>query len=222
MTSGAPSAHPRLPVGTPFRTNRFLQALVAIYALLWSALGVAPVSRQTWVLENGLVFALVGVLVATHRRFVFSNLSYALIFVFLLLHAVGSHYTYSAVPAGTWAQEAFGWTRNHYDRFVHFAFGLLLGYPLRELSLRAAHVHARWSFVVPVLAVLALSSCYEILESWAARIVDPDVGIAFVGAQGDPWDGQKDMSLALLGTLLALGAAEWRRRRTGHEPYLQP
>lgn len=214
--------HPHLPVGVPLRENRFLQGLVVAYGAFWLAMALAPRSREAWLLENLLVFGLVGLLAATHRRFVFSNLSWSLIFAFLMLHAVGSHYTYSAVPAGFWAQDALGLARNHYDRFVHFAFGLLCGYPLRELTLRVAHVHGGWSFAIPLLAILALSAFYEIIESWAARIVDPGLGIAFVGAQGDIWDGQKDMTLAFVGCVLALAAGELHRRRRGHEPYVGP
>jgi putative membrane protein len=216
------SLHPRLPVGVPVQQNRFLQGLLLVYAVFWGLMAISPASRQTWLLENLLVFGLVGVLAATHRRFVFSNVSYSLIFAFLMLHAVGSHYTYSDVPLGQWSQELLGHDRNHYDRFVHFAYGLLFGYPLREMTLRVTHVHGGWSFVIPVLAILATSSFYEILESWAARIVDPELGHSFVGAQGDIWDGQKDMTLAIVGTLLALAVGEWIRRRRGHEAYVGP
>ena len=214
--------HPHLPVGVPFHQNRFLQALTLAYCVFWGALAIAPVSRETWLLENMLVFLLAGTLAATHRRFVFSNVSHASILAFLALHAIGSHYAYSAVPAGQWLQEALGLGRNHYDRIVHFAFGLLFGYPLREMTLRITHVHGGWSFVIPVIAILALSSFYEIIESWAARLVDPDLGLAFVGAQGDLWDGQKDMTLALVGCLLALAAGAAHRRRSGHEAYVGP
>jgi putative membrane protein len=211
--------HPHL-VGAPFSHNPLLRWLVGLYALAWTIAAIEPTSRQTWLLENLLVFALVALLCASHRRFVFSNLSYALIFVFLLLHAVGAHYTYSAVPFADRLAEAFGLERNHYDRFVHLAFGLLLGYPLRELTLRRVHAHRVWSYVVPVLAVVSLSAVYEMVESWAARIVDPGVGIAFVGAQGDVWDGQKDMSLALAGAVVAMMLTALYRRRWHHEPYL--
>lgn len=207
-------------VGVPFARNRFLRRLVTAYALFWLLAAIAPLDRGAWLLENLLVLAMLVVLAATHRRFVFSNLSYALIFAFLALHCVGSHYTYSAVPAGFWARDGLGLERNHYDRFAHFAFGLLLAYPLREMVLRVVHVHRVWSWVIPIVAILALSSGYEIVESWAARVVSPDVGIAFVGAQGDVWDGQKDMTLALVGAMLAMGAAARLRRRFGHEPYL--
>jgi len=166
-----------------------------------------------------LVFAWVGVLAATHRRFLFSNLSYGLMAAFLVLHAVGSHYTYSAVPLGAWLQEALGLGRNHYDRAVHFAFGALLAYPVREIVLRVLHVHRVWSYVLPTLVILAVSSSYEIIESWAAQLVAPEVGIAYVGAQGDVWDGQKDMTLAWAGAILAMVVTALRRRQTGREPY---
>ena len=207
-------------VGQPFAQNIILRRLVWTYGAIWVFGAFSPVDRGTWLLENGLVFAGVGLLAATHRRFVFSNVSYGLIFVFLGLHVVGSHYTYSAVPLGDWIRAALDLQRNPYDRFVHFAFGLLLAYPLRELCLRIVHVHRIWSYVAPPAIVLSLSSLYEIVESWAARLAAPDLGLAFVGAQGDIWDGQKDMSLAFVGSLLAMGSVAAYRWKTDHEPYL--
>jgi len=193
--------------------------MAAVYLAVWGLLALEPVDRDTWLLENYLVFAVVGVLAFTHRRFVFSNLSYASIGVFLLLHAVGSHYTYSTVPLGDWVRDSFGLSRNHYDRFVHFAFGLLLAYPMREITLRRVHAHRLWSFVIPVLFIVTASSLYEILEWAAARVTSPEVGMAYVGAQGDVWDGQKDMVLALAGAVVAMVATAVCRRISGHEPY---
>lgn len=209
-------------VGRRFARNRTLQAMTAVYAVAWIAGAIAPADRETWLLENLLVFAIVAALVATHRRFVFSNVSYALLAAFLLLHVVGSHYTYSAVPLGDWARDAFDLQRNHYDRFVHFAFGLGCAYPMRELTLRRIHAHGAWSYVVPVLMVVTCSAAYEVVEWGAARVVDPAVGVAYVGAQGDVWDGQKDMLLALVGAILAMAATALTRRLTGREPYLGP
>jgi putative membrane protein len=193
--------------------------MVALYLVVWGLLALEPVDRDTWLLENYLVFAVVGVLAASHRRFVFSNLSYASIGVFLLLHAVGSHYTYSTVPLGDWVRDSFGLSRNHYDRVVHFAFGLLLAYPMREITLRRVHAHRLWSFVIPVLFIVTASSLYEILEWAAARVTSPEVGMAYVGAQGDVWDGQKDMVLAFAGAVVAMVATAVCRRISGHEPY---
>jgi putative membrane protein len=209
-----------LPVGQRWAENRLLQVLVLVYAALWLWAAWAPVDRETWVLENFLVVAVVALLAIVHRRFAFSNLSNLFLFSFLLLHAVGSHYTYSAVPAGDWLRDGFDLSRNHYDRVVHFGFGLLLAYPLRELTLRRVHAHGVWSFIGPVMAVLALSGCYEIIEWGAARAVNPELGMAYVGAQGDVWDGQKDMILALTGACLAMAATALVRRLAGHEPYL--
>lgn len=209
------------PVGVAYRENPVLRRLVWAYAFVWAVAAISPLDRGTWLLENGLVFLGVGLLVATHRRFAFSNVSYAMLFAFFVLHAVGAHYTYSAVPLGDWLKDLLGLERNHYDRFVHLAFGLLVAYPLRELCLRVVHVHRVWSFVAPPTMVLALSSGYEIIESWAARVAEPRVGIAYVGAQGDVWDGQKDMSLALLGAVTTMLLAAIHRRITGREPYLR-
>ena len=206
-------------VGRPLPGNRFLLSLLVAYVAVFALAAVSPHGRGDWLLENLLVFAFAATLAATHRRFTFSNFSYLLIFVFLVLHAWGAHHTYSLTPLGFWLKDAFGLARNHYDRIVHFAFGLLLVYPLRELARRVLHLRGSWAYAVPALAILALSSGYEIVESWAARIVDPELGTAFLGTQGDEWDAQKDMSLGLLGALLALAATALYRRRTGREPW---
>jgi len=210
----------RLPVGRRLGDNRLLRGLLIVYAVMWVLGAYAPVDRHTWVLENLLVMAFVGILAVAHARFAFSNLSNVLLFSFLMLHIVGSHYTYSEVPIGNWARDSFGLSRNHYDRFVHFCFGLLLAYPIRELTLRRVHAHGVWSFLGPLMATLAFSGGYEIVEWAAARFSNPEVGIAYVGAQGDVWDGQKDMGLAFLGACLAMALTGLHRARSGQEPYL--
>jgi putative membrane protein len=194
------------------RGNRPLQAIVASYAAVWIATAIAPKYPSDWLLENLLVLAFVPVLIVTHRRFQFSNASYLLIAVFLSLHAYGAHHTYSEAPLGFWMRDAFGLSRNHYDRIVHFGFGLLLAPPLRELAVRALGVRGVWSYAVPFAAALSLSASYEIIESWVARIADPDLGTAYLGTQGDEWDAQKDMALAMFGALLSLGLAFAARR----------
>lgn len=206
-------------IGHPLARNRFLQALLAAYLVIWLVAAIAPHDRGDWLLENLLVFAFAAALVATHRRFVFSNLSYLLLFLFMTLHAVGAHYTYSLTPAGVWLRDLLGFSRNHYDRIVHFAFGLLVTYPFHELARRVLHLRGFWSYAVPLLAALSLSSSYEVVESWAARVVDPELGTAFLGTQGDEWDAQKDMSWALGGALLCLAATALYRARTGREPW---
>jgi len=124
--------------------------------------------------------------------------------VFLVLHTVGSHYTYSNVPAGDWARDAFGLARNHYDRLVHFGFGLLMLRPLRELGFgRGSGPGGLGALYFSVAAVAAWSLVYEVVEWIVASVVDPAAGTAYLGTQGDPWDAQKDMAVALFGAGLA-------------------
>jgi putative membrane protein len=140
---------------------------------LWSAIN--PVSRQDWLLENLLVFALVALLLITRRRLVLSSVSYGLLSLFLVLHLYGSHYTYSETPFGFWLSEQLELERNHYDRLVHFAFGLLLTYPLHELLQKNARVSGLWLMPLCLATVMALSSLYEQMEMLAALVVAPDL-----------------------------------------------
>jgi putative membrane protein len=202
------------------RRNSFLKRLLLAYVAFWIVLAIDPRYRGDWFLENLLVFAFAAGLVTTYRRYAFSNFSYLLIAIFLALHAIGAHSTYSETPIGDFLKRSFGLPRNPYDRIVHFAFGLLLVYPVREIVLRRLRAGTLGRVLVPLLAVLALSSAYEISESWVARIVSPELGTAYLGTQGDEWDAQKDMSLALSGALLGLLLAEVHLRRTGREPWV--
>jgi putative membrane protein len=185
--------------------NRPLQAMIVGYALLWIALAIAPKYRSDWLLENLLVFAAVGLLVGSFRRFQFSNLSYGLLAIFLALHAYGAHYTYSETPFGFWLRDWLDLPRNHYDRIVHFAFGLLLIYPLREIMQRVLKLRGVWAYLLPLAVILSMSSLYEQVESWVARSVNPELGTAYLGTQGDEWDAQRDMDRAMTGALIALG-----------------
>lgn len=176
---------------------------MAWYVAFWCWMAVSPVDRSDWLLENLLALLLVATLLITYRWFRFSNLSYLLITLFMTLHAVGAHYTYAQVPLGFWLKEALSLSRNHFDRVVHFAFGLLLAYPIREILVRLAGVKGFWSYYLPVSATLALSGFFEILESWVAQLVNPELGAAYLGTQGDEWDAQKDMTAAFAGALTA-------------------
>jgi putative membrane protein len=162
-----------------------------------------------------LVFFSCAALLISYRWFQFGNLSYGLFTVFLSLHLLGAHYTYSQTPVGFWLQDWFGWERNHYDRIVHFSFGFLIVYPLRELLLRASGIKRSWSYFMAVMVIMAFSDLYEVIEGGAALIVDPELGVAFVGAQGDIWDAQKDTFLAFVGSVLAMLISWlWQRKNT--------
>ena len=185
--------------------NRPLQVMIAVYALIWLALAIQPLDRSDWLLENLLVFAFVGLLVWTYPRFQFSNFSYFLFLIFLVLHTYGAHYTYSETAFGFWLRDTYGFSRNPYDRIVHFMFGLLLTYPMRELAQRLLELRRFWSYLIPLMAALSMSSAYEQIESWVARIVSPELGAAYLGTQGDEWDAQKDMDRAMTGAVICLG-----------------
>jgi putative membrane protein len=195
-----------------WRHRRYLAFLAVLFTLEWIALAIHPRYRQDWALENALVLVAVVPLAASHRWLVLSRLSYTLIFLFLSLHEVGAHYTYSEVPYDAWFQaltgrslnELLGWQRNHFDRFVHFAYGLLLAYPVREVFLRVADVRGFWGYLLPLQTTMSTSMLYELIEWGAALVFGGDLGIAYLGTQGDVWDGQKDMALASLGALLAM------------------
>jgi putative membrane protein len=187
-----------------FRDHRLLQALVAWYVLVWVVTAVHPLDRHDWVLENLLVVAAVALLVGTYRVFPLSELSYLLITLFMTLHAIGAHYTYAEVPLGFWLRDMLGLARNHFDRVVHFSFGLLMAYPIREVFLRVANARGFWAYYLPLDVTLAFSALYEIMEMVIATMVAPGTGDAWLGTQGDVWDPQKDMGLAALGALMCM------------------
>jgi putative membrane protein len=192
--------------------RRYLALLGGFFALLWAALAVAPRYRQDWVLENLLVVVFVAAIAASHRRFLLSRLSYTLIFVFLCVHEVGAHYTYAEVPYDAWSQaltgrslnEAMGWQRNQFDRAVHFVYGLTFAYPMREVFLRIANVRGFWGYFLPLDLTMSTSMLYELIEWAAAELFGGELGMAFLGTQGDIWDAHKDMALASLGALTAM------------------
>jgi putative membrane protein len=204
--------------------ERYPRLLFALLAALSAGLAIAPHDRADWLLENSLLFAGVGVLVATRRALPLSRVSYTLIFVFLCLHAVGAHYTYSLVPYDAWVasltgrtlSSLTGWQRNHFDRLVHLCYGLLLAYPAREVFLRVADVRGFWGYYLPLDVVMATSVVYELIEWGAASAFGGELGVAYLGTQGDPWDAQKDMALATAGAIIAMmitAAINWRYQR---------
>jgi putative membrane protein len=186
--------------------------LVALFVCLWIGLAISPADRADWVLENALVLLFATILIASYRRLMLSRVSYTLIFVFLCLHEIGAHYTYAEVPYDHWLEiitgstlnDLMGWERNHFDRLVHFLYGLLLAYPVREVFLRVASVRGFWGYFLPLDLTMSSSMMFELFEWAAAEMVGGDLGMAYLGTQGDIWDAHKDMALASLGALAAM------------------
>jgi putative membrane protein len=178
--------------------------LIIAFAIVWIWAAIEPVYPHDWLLENYLVFLSVPVIFIVGRYFKLSNISYCLITLFMIMHVIGSHYTYAEVPFGDVLKDWLGADRNMYDRLVHFSFGFLLAYPVREIFMRIAHAKGFWAYFLPVDLTFAFSAIYEIIEWRTAANVDLSAGLAFLGAQGDIWDAQKDMLLAGTGAIIAM------------------
>jgi putative membrane protein len=201
----------RLPRG------RYIGALAILLAIAVVLSGIGAHYPHDWWLENGLVLGFIGFLAASYRRLPLSRVSYTLIFLFLCLHEVGAHWTYSEVPYDDWTRalfgtslnDALGWQRNHFDRLVHFSYGLLLAYPIREVFVRVAEARGFWAYFLPLDVAMSTSMIYELIEWMAAEFFGGELGAAYLGTQGDIWDAHKDMLLATIGaaTAMAITAA---------------
>ena len=192
--------------------ERFFWVSLSLFGVWFLALALYPSNRGDWLLENVLTAVSILVLIGTRRILPLSRVSYTLIFLFLAVHVLGSHYTYSLVPYERWLTAGFGfspaeqwgWERNHYDRVVHFVYGLFLAYPAREMFYRVADARGFWGYFLPLDLVMSSSLMYELIEWLAAMLFGGELGMAFLGTQGDIWDAHKDMALAALGASLAI------------------
>ena len=186
--------------------------LSIIFFIWWIVMAINPYDRKDWALENVLVIFGVLFIAVTCKKIPLSRISYTLVFIFLCLHVLGAHYTYALTPYDEWFQVVFGFSldesmgfgRNHYDRMIHLVYGLLLAYPMRELFIRVADVKGFWGYFLPLVITISSSAIYELLEWGAAEVFGGDLGIAYLGTQGDVWDAHKDMALASLGALIAM------------------
>lgn len=181
------------------RSREGLVLLAALAAVLVLS-GVGPRDRFTWILEVAPILIGVPLLVATHRAFPLTPLLYRLLFLHAVILAVGGHYTYAEVPLGFWVRDVLGLARNHYDRLGHFAQGFVPAILAREILLcRSPLKPGGWLFFLVTCVCLAFSAFYELFEWWTA-LATGEGATAFLGTQGDPWDTQWDMFLALVGS----------------------
>jgi putative membrane protein len=196
-------------------SGRYPLLLAILFLAYWIVLAIEPRDRADWLLENLLAIVFAAVLAASFKRLPLSRISYTTIFLFLCLHTLGAHYTYSQVPYDAWIRaltggslnEAMGWERNHFDRLVHFSYGLLLAYPIREVFLRVVDARGFWGYFLPLDVTMSTSMIFELFEWAVAERVGGDLGMAYLGTQGDVWDAHKDMALASLGAVLAMTLA---------------
>lgn len=188
---------------TNFTRNYWLITFVVVFVSVWISTLLGTSDINNWLLENTLTFIFGGILLFTYPKYKFSDLSYLLIFIYLCLHVYGSEYTYAENPFGYWLQDVFHSSRNHYDRIVHFSFGFLLAYPMREVFLVKFQYPKMVSWILPIEITLSISGLYELIEWMVADVFFRAQGPAYLGTQGDIWDAQKDMFLAFAGAILA-------------------
>ena len=175
---------------------------IFLAVLIWS--GINPKDYLTWILEVTPALIALGLLIATRKRFRFTQLAYTLILVHSIILMVGGHYTYAEVPLFDWVKEAFGLARNNYDRLGHLAQGFIPAIVAREILIRNQVIQGRaWLSFLVVCVCLAISAIYELVEWWVAVLAGAS-SEAFLGTQGDVWDTQSDMAWALFGSILAI------------------
>jgi len=190
----------------------YLHWLLLPFSILWLLLAIKPHDRSVWIAENSFTVATVIALVWTYPSWPLSDVSYTLIVIFLVMHTIGGYYTYVRVPyddaahavIGVRLSKLFGWARNHYDRLVHFAYGLLLAYPFFELFELYARPVGYWSYVLAAVLVMSASMIFEVLALGDTENSSGGQGAAYLGAQGDEWDAQKDMAIATLGSIITM------------------
>lgn len=187
--------HARLPLA--------LLAAFGVIAVL--TLWAPPAGRTSWCLEVGPGVLGIAVLIASYRRLPLSHWVYVGVFIHVNILVYGGYYTYALTPLGNWVKEAFHLTRNHYDRVGHVALGVFPSFITREVLLRSTPLQrGGWLYFLVLSVVLAVAAFWELLEWWVTLLVAGDVGQAFLGSQGDIWDAQWDMLLALVGAAVAL------------------
>ncbi len=179
--------------------------MIVIFILIWVLTAINPVDWKDWIIENIFLVLFIGILAVLYRTFAFSNTSYLLITVFFTLHAIGAHYAYRDTPVDDLFKQIFNTKRGGYDRIVHLAFGLLIAYPIREAVIRLMKLRKIWLYAVTFATILASIALFEIIEMWVALLMSPQLAAKYLGLKGDPLDTQKDMNMALLGVLLAIG-----------------
>lgn len=203
--------------------NRAKWSLLALLAIAVALASLRPPYPEEMYLQHSPTFALLIALPLLSRRWPISTGAFGCLVAFLLLHTLGARYIYSNVPYDRWLtslaghdlSSTFGWSRNHYDRLVHFFFGLLWARPIFEISVRHLGVPRRVAYYTAIEFLLAFSALYELFEWGLTMVLSPQDAGEYNGQQGDVWDAQKDMSLALLGAALGVLALLARPRRGG-------
>lgn len=179
-----------------------LSGILILFVAIWLYFFATAIDQTDWWIENILVFIFIAVMFSIRKRFQFSNKAICFIFLFLILHIYGAKMAYTQNELGEYFQNRFNLTRNPYDRIVHFSFGFLMLYPLVELSRRYLQNKMLFVLIFANLVIAFLATTFELIEWGVASCTDQITGETYVATQGDPWDAQKDIALAILGSFL--------------------
>ncbi len=192
--------------------DRLPVILLVVFTIFWIFAAINPYHRLVWLTENVLTILFIGFLVLTYRKFRFSNTSYVLLFLYLLFHTIGSHYTYTNMPLFNWIKDIFDLSRNHYDRLVHFFFGLAFYFPIYEFTTKKLKLKGWKSYLLPFLVIISFKAIYEIFEFLAVIATSSSViGGSFLGMQGDQWDAQKDIMFGISGAAISMVICRLRK-----------
>ena len=176
--------------------------LAVVYLVVLALSAINPHGYDIWIVEITPIVLIFLLLVFTYKKFQFSNTSYTFMMFLLVLHTIGAHYTFANVPF-SFVTEIFGFERNHFDRMAHFSVGFY-AYPMAEFLLRKKLATYKTALFFALFFIMAVAGAYEIIEWWFAVVEGGDVGLEFLGSQGDIWDAQKDMLADTLGAIFSL------------------
>jgi len=197
-------------------SQRELMVLLILYLVGFILLAISPHDRADWALENFFPISQLFAVIIAYRYYKFTRISYYMIFFYLFVQSWGGHFTYAEAAPFNWLRDEFHLARNHYDRVAHFMLGFLLGLPIREILMQFISASRRWINFLTASLVLAIGAFYEFIEWWVAVLVTPNLGDKFLGTQGDIWDTQWDMFLALVGAVLMIAIfGKWHDRQLG-------
>lgn len=185
--------------------ENYPKILLIIFFIFWIIIAISPKYRNVWFYENILTVLFVGFLILTYKKFRFSNFSYTLLFLFMILHVIGSYYSYAEMPLFDLIKELFNLSRNHYDRIIHFLFGLIFFFPVYEFISRKFNIRGSFGFLLAFFIITAFKGIFEIIEWLYVLATNSNMIIVsnYLGEQGDNWDAQKDMLFGIIGSVIS-------------------
>jgi len=192
-----------------FFRSSYHKGLAIAYGIWWLVMAINPVHFRDWALENLLVVGAVILVWRAYPKLHISNASLTVFALFMAFHTMGSHYTYANVPLGDWIADLLDLNRNHYDRIIHFSFGLLIFWPMREVANLVIGTKKHWDDFIGLLFIISMSAIYEAIEWVTAMVVSPETALLFLGSQDDVFDAQKDHTLAITGAIISFFIAKW-------------